>query len=124
MKNMFLVFVGGGLGSMMRYALSHLINRSTTSPFPFGTFVVNIVGCFFIGFIIFYSARFGDRAEQWRFFLATGLCGGFTTFSAFSLENISLLTEQRILVFLTYIIGSVATGIIATYGGLLLAKNI
>jgi CrcB protein len=124
MKNMFLVFVGGGLGSVMRYVLSHIINKSTPSPFPFGTFVVNVIGCFLIGFIMFYSARFGDRAEQWRFFLATGLCGGFTTFSAFSLESISLLTEQRILIFLTYIIGSVATGIIATYGGLLLAKNI
>ena len=124
MKNMFLVFIGGGLGSVMRYALSHVINKSTTSPFPFGTFVVNVIGCFLIGFIMFYSARFGDRAEQWRFFLATGLCGGFTTFSAFSLESISLLTEQRIFVFFAYIIGSVATGIIATYGGLLLAKNI
>lgn len=124
MKNILLVFVGGGLGSVMRYALSHVINKSTTSPFPFGTFVVNVIGCFLIGFIMFYSSRFGDRAEQWRFFLATGLCGGFTTFSAFSLESISLLTEQRIFGFFAYTIGSVAIGIIATYGGLLLAKNI
>jgi len=124
MKNMFLVFIGGGLGSVMRYALSHVINKSTTSPFPFGTFVVNVIGCFLIGFIMFYSARFGDRAEQWRFFLATGLCGGFTTFSAFSLENVQLLDDQRILLFFVYIIGSVAIGVLATYFGLLLARNV
>jgi len=124
MKNMFLVFVGGGLGSVMRYTLSHVINRSTTSPFPFGTFVVNVIGCFLIGFIMFYSARFGDRAEQWRFFLATGLCGGFTTFSAFSLENVQLLDDQRILLFFAYTIGSIAIGVLATYCGLLAARNV
>jgi len=124
MKNMFLVFVGGGLGSVMRYALSHVINKSTTSPFPFGTFVVNVIGCFLIGFIMFYSARFGDRAEQWRFFLATGLCGGFTTFSAFSLENVQLLDDQRILLFFAYSLGSIAIGVLATYCGLLAARNV
>ena len=124
MKNLLLVFMGGGIGSVLRYALSHAINKSTISPFPYGTFVVNAVGCFLIGFIIFYTARFGDQAEQWRFFLATGLCGGFTTFSAFSLENVLLLNDQRILFFLAYTLGSVAIGILATYGGLLLAKHV
>ena len=124
MKNLLLVFIGGGLGSVLRYALTHLVNKSTASPFPYGTFIVNVIGCFLIGFIVFYTARFGDRAEQWRFFLATGLCGGFTTFSAFSLENVQLLNDQRILVFLAYTIGSVAIGILATYGGLLLARYV
>lgn len=124
MKNLLLVFIGGGIGSVLRYALSHAINRSTVSPFPYGTFAVNAIGCFLIGFIVFYTARFGDLAEQWRFLLATGLCGGFTTFSAFSLENALLLNDQRILLFLAYTIGSVAIGILATYGGLLLAKHV
>ena len=124
MKNLLLIFTGGGIGSLFRFGLSRFINKMTVSPFPYGTFIVNITGCFLIGFIIFYTERYGDKAEQWRFFLATGLCGGFTTFSTFSLENVQLLNDQRILVFLAYTIGSVAIGILATYGGLLLARNV
>lgn len=124
MKNLLLIFTGGGIGSLFRFGLSRFINKMTVSPFPFGTFIVNIIGCFLIGFIIFYTARFGERAEQWRFFLATGLCGGFTTFSTFSLENVQLLDDQRILLFFAYTIGSVAIGILATYGGILVARNV
>ncbi|HTD42075.1 MAG TPA: fluoride efflux transporter CrcB [Mucilaginibacter sp.] len=124
MKNLLLIFTGGGIGSLFRFGLSRFINKMTISPFPYGTFIVNIIGCFLIGFIIFYTERYGDKAEQWRFFLATGLCGGFTTFSTFSLENVQLLNDQRILLFLAYTIGSVAIGILATYGGLLLAKHV
>jgi CrcB protein len=124
MKNLLLIFTGGGIGSLFRFGLGRFINKMTVSPFPYGTFIVNILGCFLIGFIIFYTERYGDKAEQWRFFLATGLCGGFTTFSTFSLENVQLLNDQRILVFFAYTIGSVAIGILATYGGLLLARNI
>jgi CrcB protein len=124
MRNLLLIFTGGGIGSLFRFGLSRFVNKMTTSPFPYGTFLVNVIGCFLIGFIIFYTERFDDKAGQWRFFLATGLCGGFTTFSTFSLENVQLLNDQRILLFLAYTIGSISIGILATYGGLLLAKNI
>jgi CrcB protein len=85
---------------------------------------VNIIGCFFIGFFVFYTERYDAQSLQWRLFLVTGLCGGFTTFSAFTFENLSLITDHRIFLFLLYTIGSVALGIIATYFGLLTARNI
>ncbi|HEY4197691.1 MAG TPA: fluoride efflux transporter CrcB [Mucilaginibacter sp.] len=124
MKNLLLIFVGGGIGSVLRYALSRFINAQSVSHFPYGTFLVNIIGCFLIGFFVFYTERYDTAGLQWRLFLVTGLCGGFTTFSTFSLENLTLIDEQRIFLFLTYAISSVALGILATYGGLLAARSI
>jgi len=124
MKNLLLVFIGGGLGSVLRYVIYRFTNSITTSPFPYSTFLVNIIGCFFIGFFVFYTDRYDANGLQWRLFLVTGLCGGFTTFSAFTFENLTLIDEQRIFLFLTYTVGSVALGILATYGGLLAARNI
>jgi fluoride exporter len=124
MKAVFLVFAGGGLGSVGRYAINRWINGTIVSDFPYGTFLVNMIGCFLIGFIIFYTERFDDHALQWRLFLVTGICGGFTTFSTFSAENLELISDQRILVFLAYTFGSVAIGITATYFGLLAGRNI
>jgi len=124
MKNLLLIFAGGGVGSVLRYALSRWINGINTSPFPYGTFLVNIIMIFLIGFIIFYTERYGDQADHWRLLLVTGLCGGFTTFSAFSLENVQLLSDQKIFVFLAYTIGSVALGIVATYCGLRIGRAI
>jgi fluoride exporter len=124
MKNLLLVFIGGGLGSVLRYIIYRFTNSITVSPFPYGTFLVNIIGCFFIGFFVFYTERYDQQGLQWRLFLVTGLCGGFTTFSAFTFENLTLIDEHRIFLFLTYTIGSVALGILATYGGLLAARNI
>ncbi|MGZ3765415.1 MAG: fluoride efflux transporter CrcB [Mucilaginibacter sp.] len=124
MRTLLLVFIGGGLGSVMRYAVNRLMNSLVSSAFPIGTFLVNIIGCFFIGFLVFYTNRFGSYNQQWRLFLVVGLCGGFTTFSAFSYENVALINDHRIFLFLAYTIGSVALGIIATYCGLLVARNI
>jgi CrcB protein len=124
MQAVLLIFFGGGIGSLLRYGLSRWINNTIISEFPLGTFIVNIIGCFCIGFIIYYTERFGEQAQQWRLLLATGLCGGFTTFSAFSLENVQLLTDQRILIFLAYAGGSVILGLVATYLGLLAGRGI
>lgn len=124
MRSLLLVFVGGGLGSVLRYAVYRLTDSITQSVFPYGTFLVNIIGCFFIGFFVFYTERYDAQSLQWRLFLVTGLCGGFTTFSAFTFENLSLITDHRIFLFLLYTIGSVVLGITATYFGLLAARNI
>src|ERR1700712_2964302 len=124
MKNLLLIFAGGGVGSVLRYALSRWVNNLSTAHFPYGTFLVNIIGCFLIGFIMFYTERYGDNAGQWRLLLATGLCGGFTTFSTFSLESTELISEQHLLVFFAYAIGSIAVGLLATYGGLLLGRSV
>ena len=122
MRAILLIFVGGGIGSVLRYVLSRWINSTVISHFPLGTFIVNIIGCFLIGFIIFYTERYQEHVQEWRLLLVTGLCGGFTTFSAFSMENVQLLVDQRIFIAFLYIAGSVALGFLATYCGLLAGR--
>lgn len=79
-----------------------------------------------IGFFVFYftEGRFGIATLPWRLFLVTGLCGGYTTFSAFSIENVQLLTSNQVATFLAYVFGSLALGFFATYAGIMLAKSI
>jgi CrcB protein len=126
-KNILLVGLGGGLGSMARYFCQRLFSIYYPHHFPWGTFAVNISGCLLIG--IFWGLSFksftGNEhpiAIGWKLFLMTGLCGGFTTFSAFTLEGIGLLKEQRLFYFFSYVIGSVAAGLLATYAGMKLIR--
>jgi CrcB protein len=127
MKIWLLIFIGGGIGSLCRYLLSRYITSSFFPAYPYiGTFVVNVTGCLLIGFFVFYftEGRFGADSLTWRLFLVTGLCGGYTTFSSFSLENVQLIQNQQIFSFLAYTFASLALGFLATYGGIVLAKNI
>lgn len=121
-KNILLVGLGGGIGSIVRYLCQRWFAISYPQPYPWATFGVNIVGCFLIG--IFWGLTFKSFAanESWKLFLMTGLCGGFTTFSAFTLEGIGLLKEQRTGLFFLYIITSVVLGLVATYAGMKLIR--
>ena len=120
-KNLLLVGLGGSIGSMVRYAVSLLTNSKL---FPYATLSVNIIGSFIIGIVFALSIKEAGLSNNWRLFLATGICGGFTTFSAFSLENMGLLQSGRIGIALTYIILSIVLGIAATFlGYLLIIKN-
>jgi CrcB protein len=83
---------------------------------------VNIAGCFAIGILWALSFRSFDENENWKLFLMTGLCGGFTTFSAFTLEGIGLLKEGKLFLFFSYIVASVALGLLATFGGMKLIR--
>jgi len=123
MKAILLVFLGGGLGSVCRYLVNRWVVGIVTSVFPAGTFLVNIIGCFLIGFLVFYTGRTGQGMVVWRLLLVTGFCGGFTTFSSFSFENMQLLNEHQLLIFLLYVLLSVALGLGATYMGILAARN-
>ncbi len=117
-----LVGVGGWLGSMARYICQRWVSLYYPHHFPWGTFAVNIIGCFVIGIIWGISFRSFETNEQWKLFLMTGICGGFTTFSSFTLESIGLLKEQRAGLFFLYMAGSVLVGLAATYAGMKLIR--
>jgi CrcB protein len=121
-KNILLVGLGGGLGSMARYCCQRWITMNYLSSFPWGTFAVNIIGCFLIGIFWGLSFRSFQGNENWKLFLMTGLCGGYTTFSAFTLEGIGLIKEQKMFLFFSYIAASVILGLAATFAGMKLIR--
>jgi fluoride exporter len=121
LKNLLLVGLGGGIGSILRYATALAIS---TKYFPYATLAVNITGSFIIGIIFAISIKDVVFLNNWRLFLATGICGGFTTFSAFSLENMGLLQSGKIGMAFMYIGLSIVLGIAATFLGYqLINKN-
>lgn len=121
LKNLLLVGLGGALGSMLRFVSSLLI---TTRIFPYATLVVNITGSFIIGIIFALSIKEVPLTANWKLFLATGICGGFTTFSAFSLENMGMLQSGKAGMALLYSGLSIVLGIAATFLGYqLMIKN-
>ena len=122
MKIILLIGIGGFLGSIFRYLLQVYIGRYTTLTFPLGTLFVNLSGCFAIGFLYGMANRFGWLTLEWRLFLITGICGGYTTFSSFSYEGISLLREGNYLYFALYVGLSVIVGLLATAAGFALMK--
>jgi CrcB protein len=123
MRFLFLIGAGGFLGTIMRYLMQQGITKLIPVIFPYGTLTVNVIGCFLIG--IFYA--WGDRTEgispELRFFLTTGFCGGFTTFSAFSFEASQLMREEQYLYVTIYIASSVILGILATFLGIALTRS-
>ena len=121
-KILFLIGLGGGIGSIGRYLVQVLITRHFASTFPAGTLVVNITGCFIIGLLFGLVNRHAWLTMEWRLFLITGICGGYTTFSSFSYESISLIREGNYLYFISYVLLSVALGLLATFGGAALAR--
>lgn len=120
--NLLIVGLGGGLGSISRYLCQRWLSISYPHHFPWGTFAVNMAGCLLIGIFWGLSARSLASTEQWKLFLMTGICGGFTTFSAFTLEGIGLLKEQRLALFFAYVAASVVLGLLATFAGMKIIK--
>ncbi len=109
-----LIGLGGGLGSMLRYGSNLLLNGK---QFPFSTLTVNIIGSFVIGLAFALSIKDQQFDANWKLFLTTGVCGGFTTFSAFSLENIELLQAGKYGTAMLYIVLSICFGLMATFIG-------
>lgn len=109
-----MVGLGGAIGSMLRYAVYLFF---PVKDFPLATLLVNIIGSFVIGAVFAYSTTSETFLNNWKLFLATGVCGGFTTFSAFSAENITLMQNGKYSLALLYIMLSVVTGIAAAWLG-------
>lgn len=117
MKEFIAIFLGGGLGSVLRYATQMLMHeRIVAYNFPWATFTVNIVGSFLIGLFYALSAKFNWPVEV-RLFLTAGLCGGFTTFSTFSNDNVEMLRQGEGIVCMIYIIASIVLGICSCFAG-------
>lgn len=121
-KNIFLVAAGGSLGAVSRYLGHRLISTQYTGNFPLGTFLVNIAGCLLIGLLYGWSVKNNLLSQDMKLLLMTGFCGGFTTFSSFTVEGMTLLQQDRFLVFLLYFTSSVVTGLAATYIGYLITR--
>ncbi|ANH80963.1 hypothetical protein A8C56_08185 [Niabella ginsenosidivorans] len=118
MKPILIIGLGGGLGSMLRYLVQVGVSKLITVTFPAGTFLINITGCFVIGLLYGLSNKYTALTLEWRLFLITGLCGGYTTFSSFSYESISLFRQGSYLYFVLYIGLSVNIGLLLTFLGL------
>ncbi|MEO6489362.1 MAG: fluoride efflux transporter CrcB [Ferruginibacter sp.] len=117
LKNLLIVGLGGGIGSMARYSVSLFISFT---DFPTPTFLINITGSLIIGFL--FGLGFRDSFPGWKLFLVIGICGGFTTFSAFSFENLSLLQNGKYFLAFLYISLSVIFGIAAAFLGMKLGE--
>lgn len=115
------VGLGGFVGSILRYMAGWLAEKNDWAGLPYATFSVNIIGCLMIGLFYGWAQRYEWMNENLSLFLMVGLCGGFTTFSTFSLENLSMLQNHNYSGFALYAFGSVAVGLLAVIGGLKLA---
>ena len=122
LRLLLLVGTGGFLGTVSRFLTSRYFAAYFPSSFPYGTFVVNIVGCFLIGLVYGISEKGDFISSEWRLFLTVGFCGGFTTFSAFAAENLAMLHDSEIFNFFLYTGSSIFIGLLATYAGIMLIK--
>lgn len=123
-KQIILVAVGGGMGSALRYLVALCTSKYFPSICILGTLIINITGCFIIGFLIGLSARYNIFSNELKSLLNVGFCGGYTTFSTFSAENMQLFENGHYGTLALYITSSVLLGLIAVWLGNMLSKII
>lgn len=119
-----IVGAGGFIGSILRFLSQHVVEKFLLPDFPWATMFVNILGSFIIGIVYGLTERGNILSPEIRIFVAVGFCGGFTTFSSFSYNNLSLLKDSGIFLMLTNIGVSVTLGILATFAGILVIRNL
>ena len=117
-----LVFIGGGLGSLLRYAIG-LIIRPMSQQFPYATLIANAIGCLLLGLILGFLSTRSSVSNTQNILLAVGFCGGLTTFSTFTLENMRFIEQGQLSNFFIYTIGSFIMGIVCIYLGMLLHRQ-
>lgn len=121
LTNIALVFLGSGLGGSLRYLVGVLFGRMLpTTGFPYATIVINVVGSFLIGLLM--GGAISVNSNSLRFLFAVGFCGGFTTFSAFSIDAVDLLRGGQYFIFLAYVWASVALSFVAVSLGYFITK--
>src|SRR3982751_3635885 len=119
-----LVFIGGGLGAALRNFLKLPAARCMGTGFPWGTFIINITGSTVMGLIAGYLAFKGEASQPWRLFLMTGILGGYTTFSAYSLDAALLYERGELTLAALYVVGSVVLSIGGLFAGLALIRHL
>lgn len=120
--NYWIVFLGAGIGGAMRHGVGALALRFSLTAFPFATLTVNVLGSMIMGLIVEYFALKSNLPQAWRLFLTTGVLGGFTTFSAFSLETALLYERGKVGVALVYVLASIGLSILALCAGIMVVR--
>ncbi len=121
-KEAFIIGAGGAVGSVLRYYSGQFISKNYPSQIPLGTLIVNLLGCLLIGILLGYFAKNQGLSNEWKLLLVTGFCGGYTTFSTFAAENISLIQNQQVSQAILYIGLSVLLGLAAVYFGIMISR--
>ena len=118
-----IVFLGGGFGAALRHGINLVSARLLGTAFPYNTFIINITGSIVMGLIVAYFAFKGDASQHWRLFLTTGILGGYTTFSAFSLDAALLYERGEVSAAAIYVVASVALSIAGLFAGFAVVRS-
>ncbi|WP_372947667.1 fluoride efflux transporter CrcB [Mariniphaga sp.] len=124
LRTILLIGSGGFIGSVMRYLVQYYMEKSLTSTFPWGTLIANVAGSFIIGIVFALAEKGNLMSAEWRIFLAVGVCGGFTTFSAFAYNNFTMINEKAWSSLFLNTGGNLFLGILAVYLGIILIRLI
>jgi fluoride exporter len=122
LKTIIYIALGGAIGSVFRFLTTLLVSKFWSNQFPLATFIANLIGCFLIGLFIGILTKNQLTDSNLKWFLVTGFCGGFTTFSAFGIENLNLLQNNNSILAFGYITLSIILGLFAVWFGLFISK--